>query len=174
MIVSSLENKTPSFNGVTHQYSIKFYFLSTFNVFSLLCYNSIMANYRGTGQSIYDIGDAPPLVKWTIVKGDTVAFRVYVTDDAKNPLVIADWDISAEFRRPDTANNFDQDTAGTVFILTPAPDGSDGDGEFTVKLTSTQSNQLRTGDVFDIELSDATRVWTVARGQMVVLEDVTD
>ena len=41
-------------------------------------------------------------------------------------------------------------------------------------LTSNQSNQLITGDVFDIELSDATRVWTVARGKMVVLEDVTD
>ena len=133
-----------------------------------------MATYRGTGQSRYDIGDAPPLVVWTIVKGDTAAFRVYVTDDAKAPLVIADWNISAEFRRPDLADNFDQDTAGTVFVLTPAPEDNDGDGEFTVKLTSSQSNQLRTGDVFDIELSDPDRVWTVARGKMVVLEDVTD
>lgn len=133
-----------------------------------------MATYRGTGQSRYDIGDAPPLVVWTIVKGDTAAFRVYVTDDAKVPLVIADWNISAEFRRPDIADNFDQDTAGTVFVLTPAPEDNDGDGEFTVKLTSSQSNQLRTGDVFDIELSDPDRVWTVARGKMVVLEDVTD
>ena len=133
-----------------------------------------MATYRGTGQSRYDIGDAPPLVVWTIVKGDTAAFRVYVTDDAKAPLVIADWNISAEFRRPDIADNFDQDTAGTVFVLTPAPEDNDGDGEFTVKLTSSQSNQLRTGDVFDIELSDPDRVWTVARGKMVVLEDVTD
>lgn len=133
-----------------------------------------MATYRGTGQSRYDIGDAPPLIVWTIVKGDTAAFRVYVTDDAKVPLVIADWNISAEFRRPDIADNFDQDTAGTVFVLTPAPEDNDGDGEFTVKLTSSQSNQLRTGDVFDIELSDPDRVWTVARGKMVVLEDVTD
>lgn len=133
-----------------------------------------MATYRGTGQSRYDIGDAPPLVVWTIVKGDTAAFRVYVTDDSKAPLVIADWNISAEFRRPDIADNFDQDTAGTVFVLTPAPEDNDGDGEFTVKLTSSQSNQLRTGDVFDIELSDPDRVWTVARGKMVVLEDVTD
>lgn len=133
-----------------------------------------MATYRGAGQSRYDIGDAPPLVVWTIVKGDTAAFRVYVTDDAKAPLVIADWNISAEFRRPDIADNFDQDTAGTVFVLTPAPEDNDGDGEFTVKLTSSQSNQLRTGDVFDIELSDPDRVWTVARGKMVVLEDVTD
>lgn len=132
-----------------------------------------MANYRGAGQSVYDIGDAPPLVKWTIVKGDTVAFRIYVTDDAKNPLVIANWTIGAKFRRPDTANNFDQDSAGTIFTITPAPDGGDGTGEFTVKLTSVQSAQLRTGDVFDVQLSDATRVWTVARGQMVVLEDVT-
>jgi len=133
-----------------------------------------MANFRGSGQSSYDIGDAPPLVNWTIVKGDTAAFRVYVTDDAKTPLVIADWDISAEFRRPDEADDFDQDNATTIFTLTPAPEGDDEDGEFTVKVTSSQSNQLRTGDVFDIELSDATRVWTVARGKMIVLEDVTD
>jgi len=133
-----------------------------------------MANFRGSGQSSYDIGDAPPLVNWTIVKGDTAAFRVYVTDDAKTPLVIADWDISAEFRRPDEADDFDQDNATTIFTLTPAPEGDDEDGEFTVKVTSNQSNQLRTGDVFDIELSDATRVWTVARGKMIVLEDVTD
>ena len=132
-----------------------------------------MVNYRGAGQSVYDIGDAPPLVKWTIVKGDTVAFRIYVTDDAKNPLVIANWTIAAKFRRPDTANNFDQDSAGTIFTITPAPDAGDGTGEFTVKLTSVQSAQLKTGDVFDVQLSDATRVWTVARGQMVVLEDVT-
>jgi hypothetical protein len=132
-----------------------------------------MANFRGSGQSVYDIGDAPPLVKWTIVKGDTVAFRIYVTDDAKNALVISDWTIAARFRRPDIENNFDQDSAGTVFTITPAPDAGDGDGEFTVKLTSVQSAQLKTGDVFDVQLSDATRVWTVARGQMVVLEDVT-
>jgi hypothetical protein len=132
-----------------------------------------MANYRDAGQSIYDIGDAPPLVKWTIVKGDTVAFRIYVTDDAKNPLVIANWTIAAKFRRPDVENNFDQDSAGTVFTITPAPDAGDETGEFTVKLTSVQSAQLKTGDVFDVQLSDATRVWTVARGQMVVLEDVT-
>lgn len=133
-----------------------------------------MATFRGAGQSRYDIGDAPPLVVWTIVKGDTAAFKVYVTDDAKVPLIIADWAVEAEFRRPDVADNFDQDSAGTIFTLTPSAEDDDGDGEFTVKLTSNQSNQLRTGDVFDIELSDATRVWTVARGRMVVLEDVTD
>jgi hypothetical protein len=132
-----------------------------------------MANFRGSGQSVYNIGDAPPLVKWTIVRGDTVAFRIYVTDDAKTPLVIEDWTIAAKFRRPDDENDFDDDSAETVFTITPAPDGDDGDGEFTVKLTSNQSNQLMTGDVFDVQLSDATRVWTVARGQMVVLEDVT-
>lgn len=133
-----------------------------------------MATYRNAAKSVYDIGDAPPLVKWTIIKGDTVAFRIYVTDDAKNPLTLEDWNINAEFRRPDIENNFDQDTAGTIFTIQPATEDDDGPGEFTVKLTSAQSNSLRTGDVFDVELSDATRVWTVARGQMVVLEDVTD
>ena len=133
-----------------------------------------MATFRNAAKSVYDIGDAPPLVKWTIVKGDTAAFRIYLTDDAKNPLIIEDWNIDAEFRRPDLINNFDQDSAGTIFVIQPAREDDDADGEFTVKLTKEQSNSLRTGDVFDVELSDATRVWTVARGQMVVLEDVTD
>ncbi|NDB58475.1 hypothetical protein EB001_08525 [bacterium] len=135
-----------------------------------------MANYRGTGQSIYDIGDAPPLVRWTIVRGDTAAFRIYVTDDAKAPLSIPDWNISAQFRRPDKANNFDQDSAGNIFLLYPEQSEADGNGEFTVWLTESESNQLQTGDVFDVELrnDDSSIVWTVARGQMVVLEDVTD
>ena len=33
---------------------------------------------------------------------------------------------------------------------------------------------LETGDIFDIELSDADRVWTVAQGSMIILEDVTN
>lgn len=133
-----------------------------------------MANYRGTGQSVYDIGDAPPLVKWTIVRGDTAAFRIYVTDDEKIPLNIPDWTIAAQFRRPDKANDFEQDSAGNIFLLNPTQSEADQAGEFTVLLTEAQSNQLQTGDVFDVELRDATRVWTVVRGQMVVLEDVTD
>ena len=133
-----------------------------------------MTTYRNQSQDSYSIGAKPPEVIWTVVKNDTAAFRVYVTDDAKAPLVIPDWDISAEFRRPDTADNYDQDNAGTIFTLTPAQTELDGDGEFTVKLTSIQSGQLRTGDVFDVQLSDATRVWTVARGKMIIIEDVTD
>jgi hypothetical protein len=43
-----------------------------------------------------------------------------------------------------------------------------------VSLTAEQSSQLRTGDIFDIELSDPTRVWTVGQGKMIVLEDVTN
>ena len=79
-----------------------------------------------------------------------------------------------EFRRPDVAGNFDQDTAGTIFTIVPAPTPNDQIGEFTVSLTSAQTNQLKTGDVFDVELSDPDRVWTVCQGKMVVIEDVTD
>ena len=42
-----------------------------------------MATYRGQGASTYDIGEKPPFVNWTIVKGDTASFMVYLTDDAK-------------------------------------------------------------------------------------------
>jgi len=47
---------------------------------------------------------------------------------------------------------------------------------FTVNLTSSQSELLETGDIFDIQLTELLsegRVWTVAKGSMVILEDVT-
>jgi hypothetical protein len=63
-----------------------------------------------------------------------------------------------------------------VLTLVPAQDSDDSDGEFTVFLEASASEQLETGDIFDIELrlpDDAT-VWTVAQGYVVVLEDVTN
>jgi hypothetical protein len=134
-----------------------------------------MATYRGQeSKSSYDVGLRPPLVSWTVVKGDTAAFRVYTTDDNQDPLVIADWNILCEFRRPDVAGNIAQDTAGTIFTIVPYASVNDGPGEFTVSLTKEQTVQLRTGDVFDVELSDADRVWTVCQGKMIIIEDVTD
>jgi hypothetical protein len=134
-----------------------------------------MATYRGQEiKDAYDVGLRPPIVSWTVVKGDTAAFRVYTTDDQRDPLTIADWDIRCEFRRPDKAGDFTQDSAGTIFTITPGPTVNDGVGEFTVSLTKEQTVQLRTGDVFDVELSDADRVWTVCQGKMIIIEDVTD
>ena len=52
-----------------------------------------MATLRGQGASTYDIGEAPPFVNWTIVKGDTASFKIYLTDDTKQPLNIPDWTI---------------------------------------------------------------------------------
>jgi hypothetical protein len=132
-----------------------------------------MATYRES-KSLYDVGLKPPLVNWTVVKGDTAAFRVYTTDDNSDPLVISGWTIRCEFRRPDTAGNIDQDSAGAVFVITPVATLSDGPGEFTVSLTAAQTIQLRTGDVFDVQLTDANRVWTVCQGKMIIIEDVTD
>jgi hypothetical protein len=132
-----------------------------------------MARIRSQ-QDSYSIGSAPPTVNWTIVKGDTASFRVYVTDEYKDPLDIAEWTIEMEIKRPTVAGNLnDADPAG-VLILTPVATAEDGDGEFTVSLTSAQSKSLDTGDIFDIELSDATRVWTVARGTLKVIEDITN
>lgn len=134
-----------------------------------------MATYRGQeSKSTYDVGLKPPLVNWTVVRGDTAAFRVYTTDDNKDPLTIADWNILCEFRRPDIAGDISQDSAVTVFTIVPTATVNDGPGEFTVSLTSAQTIQLQTGDVFDVELSDADRVWTVCQGKMIIIEDVTD
>ena len=132
-----------------------------------------MANYRGQSSS-YSVGLTPPDVKWTIVRGDTAAFRVYVTDDAKDPLNIPDWTILMEIKRPNTRPGDFTDDAVTIVTLEPTQTEADEAGEFTVSLTATESVLLETGDVFDIELRDESRVWTVARGSMVVIEDITN
>jgi hypothetical protein len=137
-----------------------------------------MATYRGQGASNYDIGEAPPFINWTIVKGDTASFSVYVTDDAKEPLTIDDWDIEVEFKRPTTPvePQIITDTSTLIFSITPMQDLEDLDGEFKVNLTAAQTAQLRTNDIFDIELRlpQNTLVWTVAQGKIILLEDVTN
>ena len=132
-----------------------------------------MATTRNSG---YSIGNTPPFITWTIVRGDTAAFRVYVTDDERTPLTIENWTIDMEIKRPDVAQDTPEITDDATIIVTLAPEATaaDGDGEFTVNLTAAQSTILETGDIFDIELSDATRVWTVAQGSIIVIEDVTN
>lgn len=124
----------------------------------------------------YAVGNIPPQVVWTVVRGDTASFRVYVTDDNKVALNIPDWTIAMKVKRP--LNQSDAgiitDNATTILSLTPRQTEFDGSGEFTVSLTSANSESLQTGDIFDIQLSDATRVWTVAQGSFTILEDVTD
>ncbi len=112
----------------------------------------------------YAVGNIPPEITWTVVRGDTASFRVYVTDDAKDPLIISEWTIAMDIKRGSTV----------ITSLTPAATVSDLPGEFTVFLDSAQSELLHTDDIFDIQLSDDTRVWTVAKGSMVIIEDVTD
>ena len=136
-----------------------------------------MATYRGQSRT-YDIGEAPPFVNWTFVKGDTAGFKVYLTDDAKVPLNIPDWDISMQIKRPTTSPVIPgqiTDTATLLYTLTPEQDADDLVGEFTVSLTAAQTTTLQTNDIFDIEvaLGQDAIVWTVAQGKLVVLEDVT-
>jgi hypothetical protein len=121
-----------------------------------------MATFR-TSSGSYSVGNTPPEVTWTVVRGDTASFRVYVTDDAENPLNIADWTIKMDIKR----------NGLTVLSLTPAPTVNDSTGEYTVSLGAAQSALLETGDIFDIEMSDVDTVWTVAQGSMVIIEDIT-
>jgi hypothetical protein len=136
-----------------------------------------MATYRES-TSTYDIGEAPPFVNWTFVRGDTASFKVYLTNDAKVPLTIPDWNISMQIKRPTTTPvvpGVITDTATLIYTLTPAKDADDLVGEFTVSLTAVQTATLQTNDIFDIEVAlpqDAI-VWTVAQGKIIVLEDVT-
>jgi hypothetical protein len=124
----------------------------------------------------YSVGNVPPQVAWTVVRGDTAAFKVYVTDDSKAALTISEWTISMKVKRPNLAKNLGiiTDDATLVLTLTPAPDDNDLAGEFTVSLASDESELLETGDIFDIQLSQPGTVWTVAQGKIVVIEDVTD
>jgi hypothetical protein len=123
-----------------------------------------MATYRGQGSDSFSIGAAPPNVLWTVVRGDTAAFRVYVTDENRVPLTIDDWTISMDIVRPPST---------LIVSLIPEVTLQDDDGEFTVSLTSGESEDLETGDIFDIQLSDATRTWTICKGTITVIEDVT-
>ena len=127
--------------------------------------------------STYNVGNIPPLVNWTCVIGDSASFRIYVEDDQGNELdydttSVGDetgWDISGDFRRY-------SDNVGDDLLFTVYPDQTEFDeaGEFTVTLTSAQSKILRTGDVFYIQLRDATRVWTVCQGEMIMIGEVTE
>ena len=136
-----------------------------------------MATLRGSS-SFYSVGNNPPLVSWTVVRGDTASFRVYVTDDEKQPLNIPDWTIQMKVKRPESPKvpPAFTDNATTVLELLPAADLDDAPGEFTVFLAASESQTLQTGDIFDIELSLPADqiVWTVAQGYMIILEDVTD
>jgi hypothetical protein len=117
-----------------------------------------------TRQSGYSVGNVPPEVTWTVVRGDTASFRVYVTDDNKIALNIENWTVKMDIRRE----------GSLIVSLSPEATALDGDGEFTVYVDSDESELLETGDIFDIQLSDPTRVWTVAKGSMVIIEDVTE
>ena len=126
-----------------------------------------MAQYRGYAQS-FTVGYEPPTVTWTVVKGDTASFRVYVTDNDRTPIDVNAWDIEMDIVPPNTST--------PIVQLYPAPTEDDGPGEFTVSLTSQQSDLLSTGDRFDIQLSTTSpaTVWTVAQGTMVMIETVTE
>lgn len=125
----------------------------------------------------YAVGNVPPLVEWTVVRGDSAAFRVYVTDDAKQPIDPTEWSIKMEIKRPNTAQQTPvmTDDATTVLTLFPQQSTSDGPGEFTVKVFPEESTILETGDIFDIELSNQDlTVWTVLQGSTIIIEDVTN
>jgi hypothetical protein len=126
-----------------------------------------MAQYRGYADS-FSVGYEPPTVAWTVVKGDTASFRVYVTDNDRSPIDVESWTINMDIVPPNTST--------PVVQLTPAPTGDDGPGQFTVSLTSEESALLTTGDRFDVQMSNtsAASVWTVAQGTMKMIDSVTE
>ena len=125
-----------------------------------------MAQYRS--QKDVAIGSAPPQSIWTMVRGDTASFRMYVQDDSGQPLIIDDWSIKMDFYRPSTST--------TVLEIFPEADEDDGPGEFTVYLEYDQTEILETNDEFDIQMSATSNiiVWTVLQGKIKMIEDITD
>lgn len=136
-----------------------------------------MANARDLSQGKYNIGNTPPVIVWTVVRGDTASFKAYVTDDNKEPLNIPDYTITMEFKRATSIENIGLgvDEAEIVLTINPEADQDDAAGEFTVSLTAEQSSGLETGDIFDIELRTENDeiVWTAAQGSMKIIEDIT-
>jgi hypothetical protein len=135
-----------------------------------------MATLRGSSGS-YSIGSAPPEIIWTVVRGDTASFKVYVTDDTQSALYVPDWEIEMDIKR----NDLVVVTLSPEAILDPIDD-EPIPGEFLVKLTSAQSDMLQTGDIFDIQMTNISeeetsvgygQVWTVAKGSMSIIGDVT-
>ena len=125
-----------------------------------------MATYRN--QSPIAIGSEPPQSVWTIVRGDTASFKMYVQDDAGQPLEISDWTIEMDFYRPSTTS--------VVLTVNPAADEDDAPGEFTVYLEYDETELLDTGDEFDIQMANTGNlvVWTVLQGTVKMIEDITD
>ena len=104
-----------------------------------------MAQYRS--QKDVAIGSAPPQSIWTMVRGDTASFRMYVQDDAGDPLVIEDWTITMDFARSTTSS--------VILEIFPEAEGDDGPGEFTVYLASDETEILETNDEFDIQMANS-------------------
>lgn len=126
-----------------------------------------MTSYRNTGNNAYSIGSEPPTITWTVVRGDTASFRVYVEDDDRNPLDLSTWTLAMDVIRPSEDNDL-------IISLTPTiTEDDDETGSFTVSLTDADSESLETDDEFDIQISDEDRVWTIAKGKMIIIEDIT-
>lgn len=125
-----------------------------------------MTNYRS--QQTISIGSEPPQSVWTIVRGDTASFKMYVQDDNREPLVIDNWNISMDFYRANTSS--------PVLSVNPEADPDDGPGEFTVLLAYDETEILETDDQFDIQMATSgnTIVWTVLQGKIKMVEDITD
>jgi hypothetical protein len=125
-----------------------------------------MTSYRTQPNRTVNLGSTPPEIVWTVVKGDTASFRVYVYDDEKNPIDVSEWNLAVDFYRPDTEE--------TVLSITPEVTEDDEVGSFTVFLGASESDQLETDDEFDIQISNDTVVWTVGMGTMVMIGDITN
>lgn len=130
-----------------------------------------------TRSANYNVGNVPPFLKWTLVRGDTASFKVFLVDDEFQPVDIPAWSIEMAIKRP---NNPDYagiltDDATEIVVLYPQQDDDDEDGEFTVSISADESALLAAGDIFDIELSlpQRTKVWTVAQGYVDLIKDVT-
>ena len=126
-----------------------------------------MATTRTTA---YSVGNTPPQITWTVVKGDTASFRVTVTDDELVPLDLTNFKIRMHVKLEGQS-----EIVPPVLSLVPQVYGEEIDGKFTVELAAEESSLLTTGDIFDIELRTENNqtVWTVAQGSMIVIEDIT-
>ena len=99
-------------------------------------------------------------------------FTLFAIPIPKGRLAVTS-DIAMDIARRTVNANTGAVTYPVIVSLNPEATLNDDDGEFTVSLSAGESENLNTGDIFDIQLSDATRTWTVCKGTITVVEDVT-
>ena len=113
----------------------------------------------------------PAIVHFTdLVQGDTMSFKVTLTDDAGDPIDLTGTTADMEIKRAD----------GTLVLALTTGDGIEftdaGNGEMTVTVEASDTTAFDPDYTYryDVQWTNATTVRTVAWGTIQVINQITD